>query len=180
MRQYSVYYCHTYFLATNTWLAKAWTAIDRLLVIWKLYLTDKIKRNFFQAVAVSILLDGCTTWTLWRKAWWQLNKNTASYIEATPHKTTAVRSPTMKTIKVRRSRHAGHCWRSKDKLMSDILLWTPSHKRAKVERPAINYIQQLCADTGCSLDDLLRAMDNRDGWWERARGSRSRSATWWW
>ena len=30
----------------NIWLAKAWTAIDRLSVIWKLNLTDKIKRFF--------------------------------------------------------------------------------------------------------------------------------------
>ena len=48
----------------NAWLAKAWTAIDKLSVIWKSDLTDKIKRSFFQAVVVSILLYGCTTWTL--------------------------------------------------------------------------------------------------------------------
>ena len=30
----------------NTWLAKAWTAIDRLSVIWKSDLTDKMKRSF--------------------------------------------------------------------------------------------------------------------------------------
>ena len=35
--------------------------------------------------------------------------------------------PTMKTIKVRRTRHAGHCWRSRDKLINDVLLWAPSH-----------------------------------------------------
>ena len=29
-----------------------------------------------------------------------------------------------KTIQVRRNRHAGHCWRSKDELISDVLLWT--------------------------------------------------------
>ena len=45
-------------------LAKAWTGIDRLSVIWKSELTDKIKRSFFKAVVVSILLYGCTTWTL--------------------------------------------------------------------------------------------------------------------
>ena len=48
----------------NTWLAKAWTAIGRLSVIWKSDLTDKIKRSFFQAAVVSILLYGCITWTL--------------------------------------------------------------------------------------------------------------------
>ena len=48
----------------NMRLGKAWTTIDRLLVIWKSDLTDKIKRSLFQAVVVSILLYGCTTWTL--------------------------------------------------------------------------------------------------------------------
>ena len=48
----------------NTRLTKAWTAIDKLSIIWKSDLTDKMKRSFFQAVVVSILLLGCTTWTL--------------------------------------------------------------------------------------------------------------------
>ena len=39
----------------------------RLLVIWKSDLTDKMKRSFFQAAVVSILLDGCTTWTLTKR-----------------------------------------------------------------------------------------------------------------
>ena len=45
----------------NTWLKKAWAAIDRLSVIWKSDLSDKIKHSFFQAVVGSILLYGCTT-----------------------------------------------------------------------------------------------------------------------
>ena len=45
----------------DTWFTKAWTAIDRLLIIWKSELTDKMKRSFFQAAVVSILLYGCTT-----------------------------------------------------------------------------------------------------------------------
>ena len=48
----------------NMRLAKAWTTIDRLLVIWKSDLNDKMKRSLFQAVVVSILLYVCTTWTL--------------------------------------------------------------------------------------------------------------------
>ena len=43
---------------------KAWTAIDRLSIIWKSGLTYKMKRSFFQAAAVLKLLYGCTTWTL--------------------------------------------------------------------------------------------------------------------
>ena len=39
--------------------------------------------------------------------------------------------------------------------ISDVLLWTPSHGRASVERPARTYLQQLCADTGCSLEEKI-------------------------
>ena len=56
-----------------------------------------------------------------------------------------------KTIQIRQTRHAGHC---KDELKSDVLLWTPSHGRASVEKPTRTYQQQLCADTVCSLEDL--------------------------
>ena len=44
-------------------LMKAWTAIDKLSIIWKSNLTDKMKRSFFQAAVMSIMLYGCTTWT---------------------------------------------------------------------------------------------------------------------
>ena len=32
----------------------------------------------------------------------------------------------MKTIQVRWTRHAGYCWRSRNKLISDVLLWIPN------------------------------------------------------
>ena len=44
--------------------------------------------------------------------------------------------PITKTIQVRRTRVVGHCWRSRDELVSDVLLWTPSYGRAKAGRPA--------------------------------------------
>ena len=69
--------------------------------------------------------------------------------------------PITKTIQVRRTRHAGHCWRSRDELISDVLLWSPTHGRAKAGRPARTYIQQLCEDTGCCPEDLPEAMNNR-------------------
>ena len=59
-----------------------------------------------------------------------------------------------KTIQVRWTRHAEHCWRSRDELISDVLLWSPTYGRAKAGWPARTYIQQLCEDTGCSPEDL--------------------------
>ena len=40
----------------DTQLTMAWIAIDKLSIIWKSDLTDKMKRGFFQAAVVSILL----------------------------------------------------------------------------------------------------------------------------
>ena len=88
--------------------------------------------------------------------------------------------PITKTIQVRRTRHAGHCWGSRDELISDVLLWTPTYGRAKARRPARTYIQQLCEDTGCSPEDLPEAMNNREKWRERVRDIRASGTTWWW
>ena len=81
--------------------------------------------------------------------------------------------PITKTIQVRWTRHAGHCWRSWDELISDELLWTPSYGRAKAGRPARTYIQQLCEDTGCSPEDLPEVMND----WEERR-ERVRNPCW--
>ena len=59
----------------DTRLTKAWTAIDRLSIIWKSNLTDKMKPSFFQAAVVSILLYGCTTWTLTKRLEKKLDGN---------------------------------------------------------------------------------------------------------
>ena len=47
-----------------------------IVVIWKSDLTDKMKRSFFQAAVVSILLYGCTTWTLTK---WLEKKQDGNY-----------------------------------------------------------------------------------------------------
>ena len=88
--------------------------------------------------------------------------------------------PITKTIQVRRTRHAGHCWRSKDELISDVLLWTPTYGCAKAGRPARTYIQQLCEDTRCNPEDLTEAMNDWEKWRERVRDIRAGGPTWWW
>ena len=106
-------------------LAKAWTAINKLSVIWKSDLTDKMKCSFFQAAVMSILLYGCTTWAL------QIVLNKSWRQHPTKQQLYGHLLAITKTIKVRRTRHAGHCWRSRDELISDVFLWTHSHGRAK-------------------------------------------------
>ena len=158
----------------DTRLTKAWIAIDRLSIVWKSNLTDKMKRSFFQAVVVSILLYGCTTWTLTKRLEKKLDGDYTRMLRAilnkswrqhlTRHQLYGHLLPITKTIQVRRTRHAGHCWRSRDELISDELLWTPAYNQAKAGRPARTYIQQLCENTGCSPENLPEAMNDRKMW----------------
>ena len=66
----------------NTRLAKAWTALDSLSVIWNLDLTDKIKYSFYQVAIVSILLYGFTTWTLTKHIEKKLDGNYIRILQA--------------------------------------------------------------------------------------------------
>ena len=66
----------------DTWLTKAWTAINKLSIIWKSDLTDKMKRSFFQAAVVSILLYGCTNWTLTKQLEKKLDDNYTRILRA--------------------------------------------------------------------------------------------------
>ena len=85
----------------NTRPTKTWTAIDRLSVLWKSDLTDKMKHSFFQAAVVPILLYRCTTWTLTKHMEKKLDgnytKNAASDIEqileAALHKAAPITHP---------------------------------------------------------------------------------------
>ena len=174
----------------DTQLTKAWTTIDKLSIIWKSELTDKMKRSFFQAAVVSILQCGCTTWTLTKRREKKLDGNYTRMLQVILNKSWR-QHPTKhqlynhlplitKTIQVRRTRHAGHCWRSRDELISDVLPWTPTYGRAKARRPTWTYIQQLCEDTGCSHEHLLEAMNDREKWRERVRDIRADGTTWWW
>ena len=88
--------------------------------------------------------------------------------------------PITKTIQVRRTRHAGYFWRSKDELIIEVLLWTPVYGQAKAGRTARTYIQQLCEDTGCSPEDQPEAMNDREKLQERVSDICAGGTTWWW
>ena len=163
---------------------------DRQSITWKSDLTDKMKRSFFQTAVVSILLYGFTTWTLTKRLEKKLDGNYTRMLRAilnrswrqhpTRHQLNGHLPPITKTIQERRTRHAGHCWRSRDELISDVLLWTPTYGTAKAGQPARTNIQQLCEDTGCIPEDLPEAMNDREKWRERVRDIRASDTTWWW
>ena len=81
----------------------------------------RIKRSFFQATVVSIILYRCTTWTLTKRIEKILDANykrmqrailNKSYWQhPTKQQLYGHLPPITKTIKVRRTRHVGHCCR---------------------------------------------------------------------
>ena len=89
-----------------------------------------MKRSFFQAAVVSILLYGCTTWTLTKRLEKKLDGNYTRMLRAilnkswrqhhTKHQLYGHLPPITKIIQVRRTRHTVHCWRSRDELISDV------------------------------------------------------------
>ena len=175
----------------DTRQTKAWTAIDNLSIIWKLDMTDKMERSFFLAAVVSILLYGCTTWTLTKRLEKKLDGNYTRMLRTilnkswgqypTKHQLYGHLGPISKNIQVSRTRPAGHCWRSRNELISEVFLWTPTYGREKAGRPARTYIQQLCEDIECSPEDLPVAMNDREMWRERVRDISTGGTTrWWW
>ena len=169
----------------NMWLARAWSTIDWHTAIWKSDLSYKIKRNFFQAIVVSVLLYGCS-WTLTKQMEKNLGGNCTRMLRATLNKSWKQhptkpqlyghQPPISKITQIRRARYAGHCGRSKGELISDVLLRIPSHSR--VGRLARTYLQQVCTDTGCSQEDLSNTMDNKNEWRGRVREISARGTTW--
>ena len=149
-----------------------------------------MKRSFFQAAIVSIPLYGCTTWTLTKRLEKKLDGNYIRMLRAilnqswrqhpTKHQLYGHLPPITKTIQVRRTRHAGHCSRSRDELISDVLQWSPHIWPSKSRMTSYNIIKQLCEDTGFSPEDQPEAMNNREKWRERVRNIRASGTTWWW
>ena len=140
---------------------------------------------------LSILLYGCTTWTLTKRLEKRLDGNYTRMLRAILNRSWRQQPskqqlyshlpPITKTIQIRRTKHARHYWRSRDELISDVLQWTPTHGRAKAGRPARTDLQQLCEYTVCSLEDLPKAMNDRERWWERVRDINANGTTrWWW
>ena len=148
-----------------------------------------MKRTFFQATVVSILLYGCTTSRLTKRMEKTLDGNYTRMLHAILNKSWRQQPtkqqlyghlpPIAKTIKIGRTRH-GHYLRRRDELISDVLRWTPSHGRAKAGRPARTYLQQLSVDTRCIPEDLPEAMNDREWWRKRIRDIRADHKTWWW
>ena len=165
-----------------------------------------MKRSFFQAAVTSILLHGCTTWTLTKRLEKKQDGNYTRMLRAILNKSWRQHSsrhqlyghlpPITKTIQVRRTRHAGHCWRSRNELIRDVLLWTPTYGRAKSRTTMWGYrivVQKTCqsrwtigksGERGSGISVLPARHDDDDDdisdlvWWIHWRETGSHQGPW--
>ena len=143
----------------NTWLAKTWTAFDRLSVIWKSDLTWN-KTQFFPSsgrVDAAIWMHYIDIWrNVWRKS------SMATTQECCKQCWTIHGGNTPKSSNCTATNNQSRKLSKLDEPdMQDML--TASHGREKAGRSARTYIQHLCANTWCSPEDLPEAMDDREG-----------------
>ena len=169
----------------NIRLGKAWAALNGMNNIWKSNLPDQLKRNFFRATVESVLVYGSISWTLTSALEKKIDCSYTRMLRAalnkswTDHLSNAELYGNIPrvtaTIRQQRLRFAGHCWRSKNELSSEVLLWEPSHGKRSRGRPRKTYVDQLIADTAYSYEDLANLMDDRDRWKELINESRASS-----
>ena len=165
----------------DTRLTKAWTATNRLSIIWKSDLTDKMKRSFFQAAVTSILLYGCTTWT--REAGRQLHKNAACNLEqvlaATPDKTPTARPPA--SYHENYSSYANQTCRTLLEKQGRTYKWCTlmdHHTWPTKSRTTSTNIHSATMWGYRMLSWRPGAMNDREKWRKRVRDIRATSTTW--
>ena len=166
-------------------IGKAWGALNQLDKIWKSNLPKNLKKDFFRAAVESVLLYGSTAWTLTTSLEDKLDGTYTRMLRAalnvswkehtTNEELYGNTPPISQTIRTQRMRFAGHVWRNKNELASDVLLWTPTHGKQKPGRPERSYIDQLADDTGCNPQELDNAMSNKEDWRKRVMQCRPRS-----
>ena len=67
-------------------------------------------------------------------------------------------------IRDRRLKFMGHCWRSKEELISETLFWKPSYGYNSVERPKKNYLDQLLTNVRLDCNHPPNIMEDRTLW----------------
>lgn len=158
----------------NVRKAKAWDACNKMKNIWKSNLPRQLKSDLFKATVESILLYGAECWTLSKNLEQRLDGcytrmlRTAFNISWREHLTLEEIYGNLprisQVLRERRLRFAGHCFRRIDEPVAKLVLWTPTQGRRNCGRPQLDYINQICNDTGFKADELGKAMADRVQW----------------
>ena len=164
--------------------AMAWSACNKLKLIWSSNLTRNLKIRLFRATVESVLLYNSETWTinktLQRKidgcytrmlrmavgVSWKAKISNVDLYQKLP--------PVTQTIRERRLKLSGHLVRHDEELAHNLVLWEPTRGRRNRGRQAVRYTDVLKQDTGLeSTEELKTAMKDRQEWRKRIKLGRA-------
>ena len=168
----------------NIRIGRAWTALLKLNTIWKSNLQEDLKVQFFRATVETVLLYGSSSWTLTKALSQKIDgaytkmlrvvKN-VTWEQHVTNKVLYGKLPSITTIiEERRLRFSGHCFRSKQEVVHQLILWEPKHGRRSVGGQLRTYVDQLESDTGIPRENLANAMEDREGWRKRVMAKKVR------
>ena len=158
-----------------------------MMKVWKSNLKNHPKIGFFRATVESVLLYGAECWTMTGKMMNRLDgtytrmlrASSWRFLESKEHKTNKELYGNLPkitdTLMIRRLRFIGHCWRKKDEVISELLLWEPKQSTRKRGRPVLTYVDQLPNDAGLSIAELKSIIGSRKEWMKLVNGVRVRS-----
>ena len=166
-------------------IGKAWSALQKLNVIWKSRLKRQLKINLFRATVETVLTYNATTWTLTKSLTRRIDGVYTRMLRAAldvSWKTHTTNKelygnipPISHTIIERRLQLSGHCLGATNEVISEVILWEPTHGKRGRGRLARTYIDQLVDDTGIQKEHLRMAMEDREGWRGVIKNVRPRS-----
>ena len=159
----------------NIMIDKVWAVLNSMNTIWKSKLSTNLKRHFFRAAVESVLVYGSVTWTLTASLEKNIDGTYTRMLRAVTNKSWRYHLTNeqlygnipkiSKSIRIQRMTFAGHCWRSKYEVASDLILWQPQNGNRSRGRPAKTCIDQLRDDTDLlTTDEIKTAMNDREGW----------------
>ena len=150
----------------------AWSACNKLHTIWASKLNVTIKVQLFKCLIEPILLYGCETWTLSKKAEKRLDgtytrllmrvKNLSWKHHPSKQQIYGDLPPVSSLVKSKRVQFAGHCLRASSEIISPVILYK-SHPIGRRSRK-LNYIDTIVRDTGLLEQDLKPSMLDRECW----------------
>jgi hypothetical protein len=131
-----------------------------------------MKIDIFKTIIEPILLYGSETWTLTAKQQKRVDstytrllmrvKNISWKRHPTKQQIYNKLPPVSQIIRRRRVQFAGHCFRASNEMASKFVLWKPKsigRKGCKLTYPDV-----IASDTGIDLNDLGKAMGDRNVW----------------
>ena len=153
---------------------QAWSACNKLEKIWKSKLDRTTKIQFFRACVESILLYGAETWTITRKfedringCYTQLLRRVLniSWRDHIPNSEVYGDIPPLsETIKTRRLQFAGHCLRTTDQPISQLLFWSPPGGHFNRGRKRLSYPDTISKDMGLDMLEVQQIMRDKASW----------------